>query len=411
MRTPPWTQSVRFRLSLAYSLSVFAAGSAIVAGMYFWLSRRFDRVIELEFFEVIHRDPVTGAQTSIPLVPLINLEMWRAQQVDREIYHRSLDLLQQASLFALFGLFVISFGSGWLLSGWTLQPIKRMARVAGDISARDLTQRIDLKGPDDEMKALADTFDEMLDRLNGSFEDQRRFVQDASHELRNPLAVAQANLELVIDDPVSTPEQMRSAVEVAHRANHRIGRIVEDLLTQARQRVPEEARGPLDLAVLVAEMAKEHSAAAGARSIRIVVDPTTDAVGSAIVNVHGPALRRAVANLILNAVRLAPERSQITLRTATDDGWGLISVTDQGPGIPPENHEKVFERFWRADEAGKGVGLGLSIVQQIAHRHGGTVELDSEVGKGSIFTIKLPFPVVESAVLNEPAISGGPPRS
>ncbi len=393
---PRWAQSIRFRLSLAYALAVFATGAVFVAAVYLWQLHELDQPIMMRSSEVVFQKNVAGEQYETRLRFLSQSEVNRVflEQFERNAYRQALTELRRASLVGLGLLSVVAFASGWLLSGWSLRPMGRMAAVARDISASELSRRIALQGPNDELKDLADTFDEMLDRLQASFEGQRQFVEDASHELRNPLAVAQANLELVIDDAEASPAELRRAAEIAHASTSRVSQIVEDLVAQARHRVPRAAIAPVDLRVLSEEVAAEMSAEAARRGIRVLADgPVGSDARQPLVNGDGAALRRAVTNLVANAVRLAPPDSAITISTGVRDHRAIVSVSDQGPGIDPRDHEAVFERFWRGDAAGKGLGLGLSIVRQVAQRHGGTVELVSARGQGSTFTIALPMPM------------------
>ena len=204
---PRWAQSIRFRLSLAYALAVFAAGSILVAGVYLWQVRQLDEPILLRSRTVRIYHPDTLEPLDLQFTTNADLAEAYLTQFERLAYRESLEQLRRASLGGLSILFVVAFGTGWVLAGWTLQPMGRMAAVAREVSGSELSRRIDLHGPDDELKALADTFDAMLDRVQASFEDQRRFVQDTSHEIRNPLAITQANLELVIDDPDRHPRR------------------------------------------------------------------------------------------------------------------------------------------------------------------------------------------------------------
>ncbi|MDH4078082.1 MAG: HAMP domain-containing histidine kinase, partial [Acidimicrobiia bacterium] len=300
---------------------------------------------------------------------------------------------------------VVAFGTGWLLAGWTLGPISRITGVARDISGtEELARRIGLDGPDDELKGLADTFDEMLDRLQASFEQQRRFVQDASHELRNPLAIAQANLELVLDEPEATVDDLRRSARIAHESNGRISQIVEDLVVQARSTVPRAMVAEVDLVAVAAEVTAEMAAPAARRGLTLITDSAgAGGTGALVVHGDGAALRRAVTNLATNAVRLAPAGSTITVATGRRGDRATVAVIDQGPGIAADHQRAVFERFWRGPESGKGLGLGLSIVRQVAERHGGTVELESRPGVGSTFTIVLPLPVGVPPTATPPA--------
>lgn len=402
---PRWAQSIRFRLSLAYALAVFAVGAAFIAAVYAWQAHQLSQPQPLPTRPIVYVDPITGQRidTNLELVVKGDVERFVWEALQRQAYAESLSDLRSASLVGLGLLSVVAFGTGWLLAGWTLGPISRITGVAREISGtEELARRIGLDGPDDELKGLADTFDEMLDRLQASFEQQRRFVQDASHELRNPLAIAQANLELALDDPDATADDLRRSARIAHESNGRISQIVEDLVVQARSAVPRAMVADVDLVALAAEVAAEMAAPAARRGIAVVTASSSGdssaregAAGAETIVVHGDgaALRRAVTNLATNAVRLAPAGSTITVATGRQGDRATIAVTDQGPGIAPDHQRAVFERFWRGPESGKGLGLGLSIVRQVAERHGGTVELESQPGHGSTFTVVLPLPV------------------
>jgi signal transduction histidine kinase len=393
---PRWAQSIRFRLSLAYALAVFTAGAVLVGGLYLWQVRQLNDPILMSGRRLLVENPATGElfDTQLRVYTRNEIDQAFLEQFEREAYREALNELRRASLAGLGVLFVVAFGSGWLLSGWTLKPMGKMAAVAREISGTELSRRIGLQGPDDELKDLGDTFDEMLDRLQASFEGQRRFIQDASHELRNPLAVTQTNLELVIDNPDAGPGELRDAARIAHASTGRLGQIIDDLVGQARREVPCSQLSMVDLDLMVAGVAAELQAGAAARELQLVVTG-----GGAVVHGDAAALRRAVTNLAVNAIRLAPAGTAIELTVAVDGGCALVSVADQGPGIAPEDQEAVFERFWRGRASGKGLGLGLSIVRQVAERHGGRVRLVSRLGRGSTFTIALPMPVARSAGL------------
>jgi signal transduction histidine kinase len=313
-------------------------------------------------------------------------------------YLVALDNLKRASLAGLGILFIISFGTGWFLAGWALRPVHRMTRVARDITATDFSRRISLPGPEDEMKGLADTFDAMLDRLQTAFEDQRRFVQDASHELRNPLAVARTNLELALSDPNASADDLRRSADVAMRSTQRMSSLVDDLLVQARSGVPAVTRTEVDLASMAGEVVEEFTAGASKRGLTLqLVAP----MAPLIVKGDGPALRRALSNLVSNALKAGPAGTTVTVSVARGGHSAVLSVTDEGPGLSEADQHQAFKRFWRGDPDAGGTGLGLSIVQQIAERHGGTVSVNSTVGSGSTFTIKVP---ITDHVMSRPAM-------
>ena len=274
--------------------------------------------------------------------------------------------------------------------------------MARDISATDLTRRIALQGPDDELHQLADTFDDMLGRLDEAFASQRRFIQEASHELRNPLAVIRTNLEVTLTDPEASTDDLRHTAEVVERSTDRMTRLVDDLLVYARNETPSLDRDPVDVAALVHEAADEFRAPAEARGLTI----SWEAHPGLLVTGDRNALRQALANLLANATRLAPIGTQVRVRAGREGPWIWLAVDDQGPGIASDDQDRIFQRFWRGDAERSGgekrSGLGLTIVRQIVEAHGGEVKLVSALGHGSTFAIWLP------AQVGDPATSAGP---
>lgn len=382
-------QSIRFRLSLGVALAVFAAGSFAIGGIYLWQVRQLDEPV-LESRPLVLQDLATGQrfETEFDVVFEGELQRVAVARLELDAYREALNQLRRASFAGLAALFVTSFGAGWLLSGWALRPINRMNAVARDITANDLSRRIALGGPDDELRGLADTFDSMLDRLQDAFDEQRRFVHEASHELRNPLAVARTNLEVALG--ADEPQDLRRSAEIALSSTERMSLLVEDLLEQARHGVPELTSSTFDLAQLAADRAVEFRAAASERDLQIATDL---GAGDYLITGDGPAIGRAVSNLLANSVRLAPSGSTIGLVVERVGEWAELRVSDAGPGIHPDHHEAIFDRFWRGDDSGSGSGLGLSLVQRVAERHGGTASVASTPGVGSTFTLRLPLPI------------------
>ncbi len=394
-RSLGWT-SVRVRLSLLYSAVVFGLGAVVVALVYVGMSESLANqpVTETEL-QTVPGDPACYQMRGLLLCELTSsvqeVEVVSEVKVfERLVNQRALERFRLYSYVGLGGLFLLSMVIGWVLSGQVLRPVGRLTKVAREIGATDLSRRIRLGGPDDELKAMADTFDEMLDRIDEAFESQRRFIHEASHELRNPIAVIRTNVEVALADVDASAEELRDTLTVVDRAAARIAVLVEDLLVYARREAPAERETVVDVAAVVAESAGEFLAPAEARGLQ----PTAHSSAGLLVHGDPVALKQALANLLANAVRLAPPSTLIQVAAGLEGSWVWMAVQDQGPGIAPEDHAKVFERFYRGDPArarSEGhSGLGLTIVRQIAKGHGGSVGLRSALGAGATFSIWLP---------------------
>ena len=382
---PDWMGSVRFRLTALYSLVLFGLAAFMVAGLYALIATRLHDETVYVTRQITVAERVPGGFT---LTPTEVREEYRS--VEQLANARALGLLRTYSLTALGILFLVSLVVGWLVAGRVLAPIGRITAVARDIQATDLSRRIALHGPPDELKELADTFDAMIERLDDAFEGQRRFIQETSHELRNPLAVIRTNLDVALADPDASAQELRATAELVGRNAERMTRLVDDLLVYARSGSPARVLEPVDLADLVAEVAEEFRAPARARSL--VLHP--EAHPGLVVAGDRVSLRRALVNLVANAVRLAPERSTVALGAGRVDQRVWMAVADEGPGIAPEDRPLVFQRFWRGNQAsareeGRS-GLGLAIVDQVVREHRGTIDLQPTAAGGSVFTLWFP---------------------
>jgi signal transduction histidine kinase len=310
-------------------------------------------------------------------------------QIEAAVNYNTLQHLRNYSLMALGGLFLASLAIGWVLSGRVLRPVGAITRTARDIQATDLTRRIRLQGPRDELRDLGDTIDSMLDRLDHAFQTQRQLIDDASHELRSPLAIIRTNLDASLNIPDATPDERRRATAIIDRATTRMSRLVEDLLATARRDADAMTDTDLDLTTVAREAGEESFLPD--RPLHLRYDTTTDLhlIGD------GDALRRAAGNLLSNAVRLAPTGSTVTLASGRTRSWLWLAVADEGPGITPEDLPRVFDRFWRGTNGNgssreRRTGLGLAIVRQIVESHGGHVTAFSTPGAGSTFVMWLP---------------------
>lgn len=388
-RLPGWAGSIRFRLMVLYSVLLFGLGAIVVGGIYAGLAQSLDdtdvsRTQEMvQLFRGPDGEPVVGT-FEVEVIDQLAL-------FEREVNQQALDQLRTYAFGSLGLLFIGSLGVGWFVAGLVLRPVGRITAVARDISATDLSRRIELEGPDDELKRLADTFDDMLGRLDHAFENQREFIHEASHELRNPLAVIRTNLDVVMSDPDAEVEDLRSAGEVVGRSAERMTRLVDDLLVYARHGTRTMREEDFDLGDLARDLTQEFAAHADAADLRLAIQVPEERLP---VCGDNSAVRRAVANLLANAVRLAPAASTVTVSADRFDDWLFVSVADEGPGIAPEEHLRIFQRFWKGDRGrarqdGRS-GLGLTIVRQIVESHGGRVDLASDVGRGATFVLWFP---------------------
>jgi signal transduction histidine kinase len=388
MRRPDWMLSVRFRLAALYSAALFGVGAALLASLYVVISHTIDRPSDSEI--VFIAQPLGGFENEAEFHRTLVLSNGPAQRtLEKQVNERALVKLREFSFAGLGALALVSLGLGWLIAGTVLAPIDKIGAVARQIQAQNLSRRIALNGPDDELKRLADTFDDMLDRLETAFSAQRKFVADASHELRNPLAIVRTNLDVALADPEPTEERLRERAAVLRRATDRMARLVDDLLALARTEAKAVRPVSVDLAAIADEAREEFAALAETRGVSV-----ESALERADVLADAEALRRAVANLLDNAVRAAPQGTVVRVASGRDDGWGYIAVSDQGPGIASDQQARVFDRFARVDDgrarAEGGSGLGLAIVRRIAEANGGDVVLDSAPGRGATFTLRVP---------------------
>lgn len=290
---------------------------------------------------------------------------------------------QAVQIAAIVSLLVLALASvvAFVLIGRILHPLRELTATAEAIGEEDLTRRIDVRG-DDEFARLATTFNAMLDRLDGAFASQRAFVSDAGHELRTPITIVRGHLDVLGDDPDERAETMA----IVQDELDRMSRIVEDLLLLAKAERDDFLRPEtVDLDLFTEEIVAKAQAL-GER------EWTIEALGTGTLVGDRQRLTQAMVNLVSNAVAHTEDGGTIGIGSAMHGDEARLWVRDDGVGIDPADHARVFERFARVGvrrRAG-GAGLGLAIVTAIAEAHGGRVELDSAAGRGALFTLVLP---------------------
>jgi signal transduction histidine kinase len=383
-------RSVRFRLAMLVTAALLVTAGVLVVGLNIALDtvaatipeQQQPATLEEELLRILGMGlaELQGNSASGATDALLNVE-----QAVRE---QTLQLVRNLSIASLIVLVPVGLLIGWAVAGRVVRPVGTIASVAREIETTDLSRRIHLGGPPDEMRDLADTFDAMLDRLDRGVQTQRRFVEDASHELRNPLAVIRTTLDVALTEPEDA-EGLRHAAEVARRTADRMSTTVDELLAFARTSVQPERRVPVDLAEVVAEVAQEYDAEASMRGVRL----SRLAPSGLVVDGDRAALKRAQANLVANALRVAPTGSVVHCRAGRAGGWLWFGVRDVGRGIARDEQALVFRRAWRdgaPTAEGDARGLGLALVRQIAEVHGGTVSVASIPGHGASFVVWLP---------------------
>jgi heavy metal sensor kinase len=266
-----------------------------------------------------------------------------------------------------------------------------MSETLAGITARRLSERIDLAGVDSELGELGAILNEMLGRLESSFEQQVRFTADASHELRTPLSVILAHIELALGRP-RTAEEYREALATCDRAAGRMKALVEDLLTLARADAGQLDLEPVpvDLGSIAEECVDLLDALASRRGIRLDVS-----AGRAVVAGDADRLTQVATNLITNAILYNRLGGRVVVTAAAEGNEAVLTVADTGAGIPEEDLPLLFQRFYRADPARSrkhgGSGLGLAICRSIVEAHGGRIAVTSRPGAGTTVTVRLPL--------------------
>lgn len=299
---------------------------------------------------------------------------------------------------------LLSICGGYVISRAALRPVERVVSVAGRMDVGRLSERLAVPATGDVVQRLAETFNDMLARLEVSVKRLEEFTADASHELRSPVSVIRTTAELALRQARTDEDLRKDMRDILHEAT-RLTNLIEDLLTLARadSGADSVAFSDVDLATLAREVSVQYRRAVGQRELDLDI-PETDAV----VRGHAPSLRRLLVILLDNAVRHTADDSSIRVAIRNEGEDLILSVEDTGEGIPPDEMDRVFDRFYRVDSSRNrskgGFGLGLSIAKWIAEAHGGSITATSELAKGSTFSVVLPqhFSLVAARVPETP---------
>jgi signal transduction histidine kinase len=383
--------TIRIRLTLLYGGMFLIAGMVLLTIIYLLAAQSLQQGHKPTFD--IRGTAFVQINTDVcqPLPSEVQGDVFKEWLADCTNRQRAmaLDELLRRSLLALLGMAVAAFAFGYVMAGRVLAPLGRITRTARQVAGSDLHRRIELDGPDDELKELSDTFDEMLDRLDRAFTAQRRFVANASHELRTPLAINRTLLEVQLSDPGAPPELVQLGNTLL-ATNERSEQLVEGLLLLARSENEIVDRKPVDLAEVAAQAIEQARTEAQAKGVELRgVRPPVYVPG------NGVLLERVALNLVQNAVRYNVARDGwVRIDTEVGPGQAVLVVENTGPLVPAYEIDNMFEPFrrLRTERTGsdKGVGLGLSIVRSVARAHGGGVVAEPRESGGLLVRVTIP---------------------
>lgn len=290
------------------------------------------------------------------------------------------------------GVIALGVAAGWWVIGQLLQPLRSMSDASQRIASGDLSNRVKVRGTgSSELESIATALNDAFARLESAVEHEANFTSDAAHELRTPVSVLLAETQLALDQPTTTREEAMASIAVCRRAAQRMQALIESLLDLSviEGNAADAKREPCDLAEIARSGLEIMQHLAAEKGIHLVGELTdTPCLGDP------ERLLQIVLNLLSNAVKFSPSDTEVTVSTRAEAGCAILAVRDTGRGIAAEQLPHVFERFYRVDgsraRASGGTGLGLAICQSIARAHGGTLQAESVLGKGSTFTLSLP---------------------
>ncbi len=428
VRLPRWT--LRLRLTLLYGAVFMVAGAVLLAITYGLVSHSPPVTRTASFVQVgraaasnvplplpppggvvyLNRAPIGPPVQLRAYAGQLNATFKQAQTVQiRALASKAkaalnrqrtaeLDSLLTKSGIALAIMAVVSVGLGWLMAGRALRPVRTMGARARGISERNLHERLALDGPNDELKELGDTFDQLLSRLEKAFESQRRFVSNASHELRTPITLERTLVEVALADPEPSVASLRDTCRRVLAAGEQQERLIESLLTLARSQRGIASREQLDLSAIAADVIE------GIEPNGVRIEPHLD---PALAAGDERLVERLISNLVDNALKHNQRNGWVTVSTGMQQGAARVEVVNTGPSIAPEDIPGLLEPFRRLNGdpsaapdqredggpepvACRGLGLGLSIVDAIANAHGARLCAAPRPGGGLVVLVSFP---------------------
>ena len=386
--------TVRTRLTLLYTGLFAVCGATVVAVSYTLIARlepqHQSQQAPAAFLAQCHSEQLSAHPNGRILAKCASYFQLQGAQRQRQVTNTH---LLSYSLTTLGLTVVLAAVLSWIAAGRALRPVHSIIETARTASEHNLSARIALAGPRDELHELAETIDDMLDRLQTAFEAQQRFIGNASHELRTPLAVMRATVDVVLDDPHSTPADLRGMATDIRAAVDHAEHLIGALLLLARHERGLTTRDPVDLATIAEDVLDTTDL--GDRNVHATLEPA-DISGDPML------IERLIANLVDNAVRYNTTNGDIWITTSTSEETGTatgkgtrrLTVINTGPHLSPADTATIFEPFHRLNDRThhEGFGLGLAIVASIAGIHGGTPHAHARGEGGLDISVTFPSP-------------------
>jgi signal transduction histidine kinase len=365
-------KTIRFRLTLWYVTFVVLLLFALILSV---------NLVMLKYHAVLPPSP-----SQIPT----DFQSW-----SQTLYEEGNNIVSDLRHYSVIGagiVIIVGAVGGYFLSGKMLRPVAKVTLLAESISYTNLKQRLNYSGPNDEIKHLADTFDKMLARLENAAQSQKQFIQDASHELRTPIATALTNIEVLEMNSQATVEDYQNLSKILKLSLSRMNNISNSLLLLSEDVVSSQNWSKVALTGIITEIVNEFSTEAQRQGIGLVWNsqtPKTTILGDSY------RIRQVIFNLVDNALKYNRPGGSVTLSLNNQDRSVILEVADTGIGIGSEDLPRIFDRFFRVDKSRSrrtgGSGLGLAIVKKIVEEHSGTVSVESALGQGSSFYVTLPL--------------------
>ena len=368
MKIPSFMRTIRFRLTLWYVSFLMIVIVALLAGL------------NVKVGGTIAVPAPAGSTPQVQTLP---------KNPDNNNVRN--DLLKYSITGAVIALVVGSIGI-YFLSGTILKPIDKVTSLAKRSSYSNLKERLNYKGPNDEVKRLADTFDDMLNRLKGAVDSQKQFVQDASHELRTPIATAMTNIEVLEMNSAATIPDYQELTQVLKLSLDRMNNLSNSLQLLSEDSNLTAKLEKVDIPKIIDQVVNET--ALEARRQGVVINWKSADVGMFILG-DTFRIKQAIFNLVDNAIKYNRPGGSVNISLSTENQLGIIQVADTGIGIAKDNLSKIFDRFFRVDKSRSrqrgGSGLGLAIVKKVVEDHQGTISVNSVPGNGTAFRVELPL--------------------